>query len=115
MNVTPAMIRPMAIVTNISSSVNPRFPLDFIVSFARAPVPVRDENTAAHCASRADSRTDSPFLIASLIFLGGGDNVKVLQVNTPGHTTFVIRRWLLKSRTDDVPISGREAAPEPSG
>src|ERR1700758_917004 len=96
MNVTPAMIRPMAMVTIISSSVNPRFPLDCIVFFARAPVLVSEVNTTADGASGASDITDSRSFIASSIFLVWGDEVKVLQVTGLGHATFVISRWLLE-------------------
>src|ERR1700687_3696704 len=97
MKVTPAMIRPMAIVTIISSSVNPRFPLDFIVSFARARVLVSDANTTADGATGADNRTNSRSFIAPSIFLALGDDVKVPQVSAPGHAPFVICHWLLES------------------
>jgi hypothetical protein len=91
----------MAMVMSISNNENPRFPLDFIGSFGteeqpaeRARTPVRH---ADRVQDRADGTTGSRSFIATSIFLAEGEDVKVLQANALGHTTFVIRQWLLES------------------
>src|ERR1700719_4981676 len=72
MKVTPAMTRPMAIVMINSNNVNPRFPLDFIISFEEEQQPfegtsslVRHANTEENRPSTADHKTGSPSFIAS--------------------------------------------------
>src|ERR1700684_3087706 len=51
MNVTPAMIRPMAMVISISSNVNPRFVVDFINSFEGEKLADRDLVSVQRCQS----------------------------------------------------------------
>src|ERR1700686_543330 len=97
MNVTPAMIRPMAIVTIISSSVNPRFPLDFIVLSLVPQIKCQRCQHDADGATAAVNRTLTRSFIALSIFLGWGDDVKVPQVSAPGHAPFVICHRLLES------------------
>src|SRR6266446_6057674 len=101
MKLTPAMTRPMAIVMINSNNVNPRFPLDFIISleeeqqpFERTSPLVSHANTV-ESPSTADNRTGSGSFIASDIILGSGwEGVKALKVSVPGCWPFGMGRWL---------------------
>jgi hypothetical protein len=91
MKLTPAMTRPMAIVMINSNNVNPRFPLDFIISFEEEQQPfegtsslVRHANTEENRPSTADHKTGSRSFIASAIILESAwDAVKALKFSVP--------------------------------
>jgi hypothetical protein len=94
----------------ISNSENPRFPLDFIVSLGVEEQPKRARAPVRHghgVEDRANNTTGSRSFIAIVIFVAVGDVVKVLRANAPGHTTFVIRGWLLELLNDDWTVPAR--------
>jgi hypothetical protein len=102
MKLTPAMTRPMAIVMINSNNVNPRFPLDFIISWEEeqqlfegtSPL-VSHANTVENRPSTADNSTGSGSFIASDIILGSGwGGVKALKFSVPGCWPLGMGRWL---------------------
>ena len=95
------MTRPMAIVIINSNNVNPRFPLDFIISFEEEQQPFeRTSPLVSHAntvesPSNADNKTGSGSFIASDIILGSGwEGVKALKVRYPDFGLFGMGRWL---------------------
>jgi hypothetical protein len=86
----------MAIVMINSNNVNPRFPLDFIISLEEEQQPfegtsplVSHTDTAENRPSTADKSTGSGSFIVSDIILGSGwEGVKALKSSVPGGWPF---------------------------